>query len=174
MTKEQLFSQIKEFRANNPKLINGIEDYIGEILYNFIIENNIKTIVETGIYHGFSSWYFLEALKCTGGKLWSIESELQKEIVVPTELRSRWEIIKAASPEALYNLLSVLKSIDFFWHDSMHTFGIQFGEYAIAVEFAKFIGSHDVRRTGAWLAFLRLYGFKEILAGYKFGIVRNS
>lgn len=169
-----MLDHILDFRKEHSELKLGIEHKIGIELYYFIIKNNIKTIVETGVAHGFSSWYFLEALKETEGVLYSIEAKLQTVLVVPKELCKSWIIYEKVCPQYLYEILRKLKTVDFFWHDSDHSFGCQFGEYVFADMFnISFIGSHDIKRSGAWEAFLKLFDYKEIISGYKHGVARK-
>jgi len=153
----------------------GIEHEVGVALYEFILEQRIKTVVETGIAHGFSSWYFLEALSQTGGRLYSIEPHVREVLVVPGKYQHLWQVNKAVSPAGLISLLKKLGQVDLFWHDSDHTYAGQFGEYAVASHHARFIGSHDINRTGAYIAFKDLYGWRDRLAGTgKWGVLEKA
>ncbi len=170
-----MLDHILQFRQENPELKLGIEHNIGVELYRFIKEKNLKVVVETGIAYGFSSWYILEALAETNGILHSIESKFNCRTVVPDRLKKHWLCYEMVSPQYLYLLLQDLKNqdnqIDLFWHDSDHSFGIQFGEYTFAHAFnVTYIGSHDICRSGAWEAFLILYNYKELISGYKYAI----
>ncbi len=89
-----------------------------------------KRIVETGVAHGVTTRFILEALEQNGsGQLWSIdlppliERHLQTEvgIAVPERLRGRWTLIRGSSRQRLRPLLTTLETIDLFVHDSMHT-----------------------------------------------------
>lgn len=168
--------KIARFQKEHLKYNLGIEPKVGLDLYNLIIDKKIKTVVETGICYGYSSWYMLEALKVTGGKLWSIEAFPKPEnlIVVPEELKKNWTRIKGACPQSLCTLLRELKKVDFFWHDSDHGFGVQFGEYVFASMHCTYIGSHDISRSGAWEAFLPLFGWKEFIHRCKYGIAKKD
>jgi len=75
----------------------GIEHEVGVALYEFILEQRIKTVVETGIAHGFSSWYFLEALSQTGGRLYSIEPHVRASFTGRTYGR-RWATFWRVGP----------------------------------------------------------------------------
>lgn len=86
--------------------------------------------VETGVAHGVSSRFILEALERNGvGGLWSIDlpplldTHLQDEIgmAVPAERRDRWTYMTGSSRRRLPGLLRKLGSVDLFVHDSMHT-----------------------------------------------------
>jgi hypothetical protein len=89
-----------------------------------------RTAVETGVAHGVSSRFILEALERNGaGGLWSIDlaplldTQLQDEIgmAVPAERRDRWTYVSGSSRRRLPGLLRKLGSVDLFVHDSMHT-----------------------------------------------------
>jgi len=97
-----------------------------------------KTVVETGVAHGMTSRFVLEALKRNGngGRLWSIDLPQ-----VEPEWRSRvgaavhaavhadgdkgfdgmWTYIAGSSRRKLPALLQQLGTIDMFIHDSLHS-----------------------------------------------------
>jgi methyltransferase family protein len=86
-------------------------------------------VVETGVLHGVTSRFILEALERNGiGHLWSIdlpplEPALQKEVgmAVGDRFRSRWSYLKGTSKRRLPELVSKLGQIDLFIHDSLHS-----------------------------------------------------
>ena len=88
-----------------------------------------ERVVETGVAHGFTSRFILEALASNGvGHLWSIDlppldHDLRRQvgIAVPKELSDRWTYIQGSSRRRLPKLLSELKQIDLFIHDSLHS-----------------------------------------------------
>jgi hypothetical protein len=88
-----------------------------------------KRIVETGVAHGVTSRFILEALKRNGdGQLWSIdlpplEKNWRIEIgaAVGNGHADRWSLIRGSSRRRLPELLSRLGTIDLFIHDSMHS-----------------------------------------------------
>jgi hypothetical protein len=90
---------------------------------------HLKYIVETGVAHGVTSRFILEALARNGdGHLWSIdvpplESAWRKKvgIAVASPLQTRWTYIKGTSRLRLPELLSKLGEVDLFVHDSLHT-----------------------------------------------------
>jgi hypothetical protein len=88
-------------------------------------------VVETGVAHGMTSRFILEALGRIGaGKLWSIDlpplnpttrqevGVAVRQIGVPVD---RWTYIAGTSRRRLPALLSRLGRIDLFIHDSMHS-----------------------------------------------------
>ena len=88
-----------------------------------------KQVVETGVAHGFTSRFILEALERNGsGQLSSIDrppldpaTRRRVGIAVSCELRHRWDLIARSSQRCLPGLLRRLGSIDLFIHDSLHT-----------------------------------------------------
>ena len=88
-----------------------------------------QRIVETGVAHGVTSRFILEALaRNGGGRLWSIDlPPLQTEwqdqvgIAVSDELRDRWTLVRGSSRVRLAPLLVALGAIDLFVHDSLHS-----------------------------------------------------
>jgi hypothetical protein len=88
-----------------------------------------KNVVETGVAHGVTSRFILEALERNGtGHLWSIdrppiEREWQEQVglAVDDALRHRWSYIRGSSRRRLPALLSQLGEIELFVHDSLHS-----------------------------------------------------
>lgn len=86
-------------------------------------------VVETGVAHGVTSRFILEALERSGGgHLWSIdlpplERVWQKQvgIAIGDRYMQRWSYIKGSSRRRLPELLSQLGQIDLFIHDSLHS-----------------------------------------------------
>ena len=86
-------------------------------------------VVETGVAHGVTSRFILEALERNGhGHLWSIDLPPRERvwheqigIAVCARLRNRWSYIKGSSRRRLPGLLSRLGQIDVFIHDSLHS-----------------------------------------------------
>jgi Methyltransferase domain len=88
-----------------------------------------RNVVETGVAHGVTSRFILEALQKNGsGRLWSIdhpplETEWHEQIgmAVDEQSRLRWTYIRGSSRRHLPDLLSKLGEIDIFVHDSLHS-----------------------------------------------------
>lgn len=88
-----------------------------------------RNVVETGVAHGLTSRFILEALERNGGgHLWSIdlpplEEALHEQIgmAVGGRYANRWTLIKGSSRRRLPALLSQLGQIDLFIHDSLHS-----------------------------------------------------
>jgi hypothetical protein len=98
-------------------------------IWCLILHLELKYIVETGVAHGVTSRFVLEALARTGGgHLWSIDVppmestwKSQVGIAVTPPLRKQWTYIKGTSRLRLPELLDKLGEIDLFVHDSLHT-----------------------------------------------------
>jgi hypothetical protein len=86
-------------------------------------------VVETGVLHGVTSRFILEALEQNGvGYLWSIDLpplehvyQDQTGMAVGRRFQARWSYIKGSSKRRLPDLLSKLGEIDLFIHDSLHS-----------------------------------------------------
>ncbi len=86
-------------------------------------------VIETGVAHGMTSRFILEALERNGaGRLWSIdhpplEQELHAQIgiAVGDVGRDRWTLIAGSSRRHLPPLLDRLGAVDLFIHDSLHS-----------------------------------------------------
>ena len=89
-----------------------------------------KNVIETGVAHGFTSRFILEALERNGsGHLWSIDrpplqrSKLHEQIgmAVGGRFPHRWSYIRGSSRRRLPGVLSQVGEIDLFVHDSLHS-----------------------------------------------------
>ena len=88
-----------------------------------------NNVVETGVAHGVTSRFILEALESNrGGHLWSIDLppiernwREQVGMAVGDRYPNRWSYIKGSSRLRLPKLLSQLGRIDLFIHDSLHS-----------------------------------------------------
>lgn len=100
-----------------------------------------EVVVETGVKYGRSSSFILQALEDNGkGKLYSIdlpnvkyvskgevhsdelESGLSTGFLVPERLRKNWDLRLGDARLELPSLLNSVGLIDFFYHDSIHTY----------------------------------------------------
>jgi len=88
-----------------------------------------RNVVETGVAHGVTSRFILEALERNGGgHLWSIdrppmEREWQEQVGIAVDSRFQhlWSYIRGSSRRCLPGVLSQLGEIDLFVHDSLHS-----------------------------------------------------
>jgi cephalosporin hydroxylase len=100
-----------------------------------------EVVVETGVKYGRSSSFILQALEDNGkGRLYSIdlpnaeysgkdevhsdelESGLSTGFLVSHRLGSNWDLRIGDAKSELPSLLDSVGMIDFFYHDSMHTY----------------------------------------------------
>ena len=92
-----------------------------------------RTVIETGVAHGVTSRFVLEALDRNGheGRLWSIDLAPQKwphvhkdiglAVDGSSEIARRWTFIRGSSRRRLPPLLCGFGTLDLFIHDSLHT-----------------------------------------------------
>jgi hypothetical protein len=89
-----------------------------------------SNVVETGVAHGVSSRFILEALERNRGRshLWSVDHpplehmwHEQIGVAVGGRYSARWSYIKGSSKRRLPRLFSQLGQIDLFVHDSLHS-----------------------------------------------------
>lgn len=120
------------------------------LLYYAVRFTKPKTIVETGVNYGASSAMILQAIKDNGfGHLYSIDlphavyniayKENYKDIeipnnestgfAVPDDLRDNWSLTLGDAKTVLPKLLDGIGPIDFFFHDSEHTYEHMMFEY---------------------------------------------
>jgi hypothetical protein len=88
-----------------------------------------KKVIETGVAHGVTSRFILEALNRNGeGHLWSIDRppldrfwRQQVGMAIGDRYSDRWSYVRGSSRRRLPGLLSRLGQIDLFIHDSLHS-----------------------------------------------------
>lgn len=156
--------------------------------YALVRKTKPRVLVETGVCNGVSSAYILLALQMNGeGHLHSIDlpeytdSSYSAEAfwsgkggaaipkgarpgwVIPEQLLGRWTFLEGRSYELLPPLLQRLGQVDFFFHDSEHSYQCMTFEYETALEASgpgTIIGSDDVARNTAFDDFCRRHGFR--------------
>jgi predicted O-methyltransferase YrrM len=129
----------------------------GAYLYAVVRELRPRVMVETGVANGFSTAFLLQALYANGdGHLHSIDlpREVGREYepgafyegegragippgsepgwLIPDALRERWALILGRTQDELPPLLERLGTIDFFMHDSEHSFDCMWFEFNAA------------------------------------------
>ncbi len=149
-----LFSINKKILSNNifrtREFKSILQFYVfRNTLYFLIRETKPEIVIETGVFHGLTSAWILQALKDNNrGKLYSIdlprrdwskfmgsrafgpgaeheESELGEEDpgwIVPNHLKDRWELILGPSETELEKICNKLDNVDLFIHDSDHSY----------------------------------------------------
>jgi len=88
-----------------------------------------KNVLETGVGHGLTSRFIIEALEKNGvGHLWSIDLPPlnpqwwgQIGMAVDQKHPHRWSFIRGSSRRHLSSVLSELGQVDLFVHDSLHS-----------------------------------------------------
>ena len=142
-------------------------------------------VVETGVSSGASSAYILQALKDNkNGKLYSIDlppdnlpQGKKSGWLVPEELRDIWDLRIGDTKQMLGPLLKKIGVIDFFVHDSLHTYDHMMWEYKRIWPYLRQGGlflSHDVGANDAFLNFMkevdiRWYDYRvfHVLGGFR-------
>jgi predicted O-methyltransferase YrrM len=132
---EQLWPSILQ-RLAEQGLRPGPESYLfwndgdpGFILAIWCLVRRVHAtkVVETGVAHGVTSRFILEAVSTRGGHLWSIDlppswaPDKHREIGAAVSERSQWSLILGSSRRRLPRLLEDISPIDIFVHDSEHT-----------------------------------------------------
>lgn len=141
-----------------------LDNQSGEFLYILCKLLKPENVVETGVAYGLSSMYILQALhENKKGTLYSIDSVFSpwqsKEMIgaaIPDYLRKNWKIILGSSSKQLKNLLNSLKSIDIFFHDSLHTSKNMTFEFETSWPFIRnkgFLISDDISFNNAFYEF---------------------
>ena len=119
-------------------------------IYYFVRLTRPRLIIETGVFHGLTSAWILQALEDNqSGQLISIDlprrdwdsyftdrtfgpgdadreldelGDLDPGWIIPDYLRNRWELILSPSELALQPLLNKSSDLDLFIHDSDHSY----------------------------------------------------
>ena len=137
-----------------------------------------RIVVETGVGLGTSSLFILQALMDNGtGTLYSIDEPYAKYqsdagiainesaycangdqpgMLVPSELHDRWRLLLGKSHELLPVLCERLGHLDFFFHDSEHTYRNMLQEYTLVwphLQAHGVLASHDVEWNTAFQDF---------------------
>lgn len=139
------------------------------MLYLMIRLLQPRCVVETGVSTGASSTYILCALHDNDyGKLYSIDLPPDKPPigkpsgwVIPQTLKGRWSLHIGDSKDLLQPLLNDLGEIDFFIHDSLHTYNHMLWEFRAAWRYLgprSLFLSHDVGANNAFFDFMKEKG----------------
>ncbi len=125
-----------------------------------------EILVETGVAYGVTTTFILKALEANQtGVLHSIDlppsieegADQHVGAFVPETLKRRWELHLGASRRVLPLLLPRLQQVDFFMHDSLHTYRNMRSEYQWA---QAYFGPHavlisdDVQGNSAFLEWI--------------------
>lgn len=103
------------------------------VLYIVIRAHKPHVVLETGVADGFSSFAILSALQANGeGHLHSVDIRDDVGTLVPRQLRGRWtiHINNQGLERGMKEIVASLPGIDFYYHDSGHSYLWQAFEYA--------------------------------------------
>jgi predicted O-methyltransferase YrrM len=184
----------------NTGRITGRDGYDeGLRLYRLLRDVRPRVAVETGVCNGVSTAFLLLALEDNGeGELHSIDlpevaGEEYKQgtfwdgkggavippgkepgWMVPPELRDRWHLVLGRSQEELPPLLDRLGAIDFFMHDSEHSYECMSFEFRAAWDALREGGvlvADDVNVNTAWDEFVGEVGREPEALGPKLAMI---
>lgn len=160
-------------KSDNIRVGNGMDTLLGKWLYSSVRVLKPEIMIETGIAHGSSSWVILNALKKNGsGKLYSFdlpnndtnkaynftEDNYTTGWIVPDQIRDQWEMIIGDSKKTLPEFLKKHKSIDYFFHDSDHSYEhmtFEFNTVKDALKKGGFISSDDINKNSSFQDFVK-------------------
>lgn len=133
------------------------------ILWYYLVRaRKVKTVVETGVSYGTSTFMILLGMERNGaGTLYSIDDGARIGLpdgagvgyFVDRPLRRRWHLSTGDSAALLGPLLARLGEIDMFVHDSQHTEDVMSFEYNAAwahIRPGGILASDDVNLTESW------------------------
>jgi predicted O-methyltransferase YrrM len=184
----------------NTGRVTGRDGYDeGLRLYELLRDLRPAVAVETGVCNGVSTAFLLKALEDNGeGELYSIDlPEVAGEEyaagtfwdgkggavippgkepgwMVPRDLRERWHFILGRSQDELPPLLERVGGIDFFMHDSEHSYECMSFEFATAWSALRPGGvlvADDVDVNSAWDEFTREVGREPEALGPKLSMI---
>ena len=97
------------------------------MLYRLLSPN---IVLETGVAYGVTSAFIVQALEVNRrGTLISVDlpplgkdADRHVGAFIPQELRDRWHLLRGPAKRILPNLVTSIKEVDVFVHDSLHTY----------------------------------------------------
>ena len=161
----------------------GIEKEHARLMYGLIRALRPERMVETGVANGLSTALILRAMDRNAiGRLTSVDIKGDVGELVPRELRGRWSLClvgHGAQRQPLGAIVPPNETLDFFMHDSLHTYKHQLDEYRLAwpaLRRGGFLLSDDVDASFAFVDFLGevgLSGFTLVGSTKVFGGVQK-
>lgn len=146
--------RVQALRAfKGPYRLGTTGEFDCRCMYILVRASQPRNVVETGVLYGATSGHILAALAQNGeGTLYSIElgreqDEPPHDFFVPSQLKSRWNLIMGDSRRELPLLVDRLPGIDLFHHDSLHTFDHMTWEFETVFPHlaeSGVLSSHDV------------------------------
>ena len=162
--------------------------YAKKILNQYAVVRALRPncVIETGIASGVSSAYLLLAMqKNRRGELHSIGLPeptflpIGKEMgwIVPSWLRSSWNIHAGDARELLPQLFNELSDVSVFIHDSLHTYDHMMWEFGVAYSRLPLYGvlmADDVLCNSAFDEFVKRVDTSEAETLHGVGFLRKS
>lgn len=163
------FSEIHNSLSRYFSLHGTADTTLARLLYCLSRIKKPEYIVETGVWHGVSSTFLLSAIKKNGtGFLHSIDvppvdPSIKVEIggAIPVELREHWRLHLGHSRIMLPKVLNEIPKLQFFVHDSEHSYRNMYNEYKIAwpkIDTGGFLISDDIALNDAFMVFGKKIG----------------
>ncbi|MGI8469869.1 MAG: class I SAM-dependent methyltransferase [Pyrinomonadaceae bacterium] len=124
-------------------LVHNGDPKLGRLCYVMCRAIKPAVFVETGVAYGVTSSFILKALKVNNhGKLSSVDRPPATRsaasfigTLIPDELRDNWQLHRGESQKLLPALLSELKEVNIFLHDSRHTYGNMSAEFKLVAPY---------------------------------------
>jgi Methyltransferase domain len=146
--------------ATIPPESYAIEDDTGLLMYSLLRSLRPRVVLETGVANGHSTFLALRALVANGaGSLYSTDIESKSGELLDADDKRPWNfrLLRKAHVRADFEaVLSELATVDFFFHDSEHTYAWQMREYQAAWgkrSRASTLFSDDIEESYAFLDF---------------------
>lgn len=166
---EEEFSDIHNSLSKYFTLHGTADTTLARLLYCLSRIKKPEYIVETGVWHGVSSTFLLSAIQKNGkGFLHSIDvppvdPAIKVEIggAIPLELREHWRLHLGHSRMMLPKVLNEISNLQFFVHDSEHSYRNMYNEYKIAwpkIDTGGFLISDDIALNDAFIVFGKKIG----------------
>ena len=141
---EEVSCRIRALPPDAPFPLHHNGDFsLARLCYLLVRATRPSAVVETGVCYGVTSAFLLQALRANGGGcLHSIDlpplGRAGEEFVgqlVPEHLTNDWRLHRGRSVDLLPELARELRQIDFFLHDSLHTYRNMRHEFEIVSPF---------------------------------------
>jgi len=167
-----------------------------KLIYYIIRIKKPEIVIETGVFDGITTSFFLRALeKNEKGHLYSIDLPAYKTIdgsthrmdfttlpegmepgsIIPDNLKKYWTLYKGTSKEHLPPLLEKVKRVDFFLHDSLHTYENMLFEYETvwpSLAEGGILASDDILWNPSFYDFAKKVN-RRYLGKYRFGALKK-